>query len=334
VRQVNKVEGCQNLQNQRKGRAILKYIIKRTLWAIPTVLGVLVLLFSLTYLLPGDPASAMLGPRATPELVEEINQRLKLNEPIHMRLLYYLTGVVRGDLGTSVWSGHTVTSLLADALPHTCLLAVASIGVAALIGIAIGTFGSIYSDHRLGFIINIVSIVGVAIPDFVAALLLILAFSVYLPWFPAIGGGEAGNLLDVAHRLVLPTAALAISWTGYLSRLTNETMKEVLDSDFIRTAKAFAAPRWIVFYKYALKNAIIPTITVIGLGVGKLLGGAVLVEIIFNRPGLGKLIVDAVYARDLPVVQGGILVASLLFVLANLLADISYAFVDPRIKYE
>jgi len=313
---------------------MLQYIIKRLLWAVPTVLGVLIILFSLTNLLPGDPASIMLGPRATPQLVEQLNQRLHLDQPIYARLAYYFSGVFRGDLGESVWSGHKVSSLIADALPHTIILAVCSLGFAALVGIFLGAFATIYKESIIDHLVTGVSLLGVAVPDFVAACILLLTLSVYLHLFPVLGAGEAGNIADIIHHLVLPVLALAIGWIGYLSRLTRESMVEVLDSDYIRTARAYGAPRKYVIYKYALKNAVIPTITVIGLGVGKLLGGAVFVEIIFNRPGLGKLIVDAVYARDFPVVQGGILIASLLFVVTNLIADISYAYFDPRIQYD
>ncbi len=313
---------------------MLKYIIKRALWVIPTLLGVLIILFGLTYLMPGDPASAMLGPRATPELVAELNQRLHLDRAMPVRLGYYLTGVVKGDLGTSVWSGHTVSSLLAEALPHTALLALTSLGIAAFIGILLGAFAAVRRDSPIGGAVTIASLLGVAVPDFVAALILMLLFCVLIPILPALGAGAAGDPVDIAMHLILPATALGIGWVGYLARLTRESMLDVLDSDYIRTARAFAIPGQSIAYRYALKNAVIPSITVIGLGVGKLLGGAVFVEIIFNRPGLGKLIVDAVYARDFPVVQGGILLATILFVLANLIADISYAFVDPRIQYD
>lgn len=313
---------------------MLKYVIKRILWIIPTVLGVLILLFSLTYFLPGDPASVMLGPRATPELIKDLNHRLHLDQPVYTRLGYYILGVLRGDLGESVWSGHKVSSLIVNSLPYTIILAVCSMGLAALVGIFLGVFATIYKESIIDHLVTGISLVGVAVPDFVAACLLLLIFAVHLNLFPVLGAGEAGNIADEIHHLILPVISLAIGWIGYLSRLTRETMLEVIDSDYIRVAKAFGIPAKHIYYKYALKNAIIPTITVIGLGIGKLLGGAVLVEIIFNRPGLGKLVVDAVYARDLPVVQGGILMATLLFVLANLIADISYAYIDPRIQYE
>jgi len=313
---------------------LLKYVIKRILWIVPTVLGVLILLFALTYFLPGDPASVMLGPRATPELIKDLNHRLHLDQPVYIRLGYYILGVLRGDLGESVWSRHKVSSLIANALPYTITLAVCSMGLAALVGIFLGVFATIYKESIIDHLVTGISLVGVAVPDFVAACLLLLIFAVHLNLFPVLGAGEAGNIADKIHHLILPVISLAIGWIGYLSRLTRESMLEVLDSDYIRVAKAFGMPAKHIHYKYALKNAVIPIITVIGLGIGKLLGGAVLVEIIFNRPGIGKLVVDAVYARDLPVVQGGILIATLLFVLANLIADISYAYIDPRIQYE
>ena len=313
---------------------MLRYIVKRCLWVIPTLLGVLILLFSLTHLLPGDPASIMLGPRATPQLVEETRNRLHLNDPIYTQLWYYIRGSLYFDLGQSIHSGIKVSRLIAGALPHTVALAVSGLGIATLIGVIIGAFSANHRSKFMDAIITLVSLVAVAIPDFVAALLLMMIFCVKIPVFPALGAGDLTNLPDLAWRLVLPATALAIGWAGYLSRLTRESMVQVLDSDYIRTARAFALPQRYVVYKYALKNAVIPSIAVIGLGVGKLLGGAVFVEIIFNRPGLGKLIVDAVFARDLPVVQGGILASALLFILTNLIADISYAVVDPRIQYD
>ncbi len=313
---------------------MLKYIVKRLLWSIPTLIGVLIVLFSLTYFLPGDPASVMLGPRATPELVAEVNARLQLDKPLPVRLFYYILGAASGDLGTSVWSGHPVAELIGKSLPHTILLALWSLGIAAVVGVLLGTYASIHRKNIIGGVVTTVSLLGVAVPDFVAALLLMLVFCIQIPLLPAIGSGAEGDYLDIAAHLILPALALAIGWIGYLARLNRESMLEVLDKDYIRTARAFAAPRRTVFYRYALKNAVIPTIAVIGMGVGKLLGGAVFVEIIFNRPGLGKLIVDAVYARDLPVVQGGILIATMMFIVANILADISYALVDPRIQYD
>jgi peptide/nickel transport system permease protein len=313
---------------------MLKYIIKRMLWTIPTLMGVLVLLFSLTYFLPGDPATAMLGPRATPALVEELNARLHLDRPLPVRLGYYVTGVLKGDLGTSVWSKHKVSQLIMENLPHTILLAVCSLGFASICGIFLGVLASIYKKSKIGTGVSILSLVGVSIPDFVAALLLMLLFCIQFPWLPSLGAGADGDILDILLHLILPSLALAITWVGYLARLNRQSMFEVLDSDYIRTSRAYAIPKSTLFFRYALKNAAIPSIAVIGMGVGKLLGGAVFIEIIFNRPGLGKMVVDAVHARDLPVVQGGILIATLMFIITNLLADIAYAYLDPKIQYD
>ncbi|MBU1428220.1 ABC transporter permease, partial [bacterium] len=172
---------------------MLKYVIKRILWIVPTVLGVLILLFSLTYFLPGDPASVMLGPRATPELIKDLNHRLHLDQPVYTRLGYYILGVLRGDLGESVWSGHKVSSLIVNSLPYTIILAVCSMGLAALVGIFLGVFATIYKESIIDHLVTGISLVGVAVPDFVAACLLLLIFAVHLNLFPVLGAGEAGN---------------------------------------------------------------------------------------------------------------------------------------------
>ena len=294
----------------------------------------MLLLFSLTYLLPGEPATIMLGPRATPEKIAELNQRLHLDAPAPQRLWIFISGAARGDLGRSVWSGHQVLDLILKNLPHTILLAFSSLGMASLLGIGLGAFASTVKGRWFDAYITGASLIAVAIPDFVAALILMLVFCIHLPLFPAIGGGEGGGILQIIYHLILPSTALAIGWIGFFARLSRESMLQVLDSDYIRTMQAFAVPRHRIVYKYALKNAVIPSITVIGLGMGKLLGGAVFIEVIFNRPGLGKLIVDAVYARDLPVIQGGIMVTTLLFIVTNILSDLSYSYEDPRIQYE
>jgi peptide/nickel transport system permease protein len=247
---------------------------------------------------------------------------------------YFITSAVCGDLGTSVWSGHKVSTLIYQAIPHTILLAVTIMALSAIVGIGVGAFASARKNSILDHGITLATLIAVAIPSFVGALLLMLAFCIAIPIFPVLGGGEEHGILGIARHLVLPCLALTIWYAGFLCRLTRETMLQVLDEDYIRTARAFAAPRKYVIYKYALKNAVIPCVTVLGMGVGQLLGGALFVEIIFSRPGLGKLIVDAVYSRDLPVIQGGVLIATIMFVLANIIADITNAWLDPRIRYD
>ncbi|MCG8565491.1 MAG: ABC transporter permease, partial [Desulfobacterales bacterium] len=208
-------------------------MIKRMLWAVPTLLGVMLLLFSLTYLLPGDPATIMLGPRATPEKIAKLNARLNLDKPIHIRLTSFISGALGGDLGQSVWSGHPVKDLIKKNLPHTILLAVTSLGIAALMGIGIGAFAATLKGRWFDKYITGSALIAVAVPDFVLALILLLVFCIQFPWFPAIGGGEDGGLLHILHHLILPASAMAMGWIGFFIRLSRESMLEVLDSDHI-----------------------------------------------------------------------------------------------------
>jgi len=310
---------------------MLKYTIKRLLWLIPTLIGVLLLLFGLTYFLPGDPASVMLGPRATPEMVDQLNRRLHLDQPIHIRLGYYIWQVFHGNLGKSVWNKEPVLRLIKNAIPHTVILTFVSMGWAVLLSIVIGVTAAVFRNTLLDHLITGISLISASMANFVVACLALLLFSVQLNWFPVMGVGESpGGYL---YHLILPSFALGLSWCGYLARLVRDNTVEVLNSDYIKTAKSFGAPLWYIG-KYSLKNAVIPVISVVGLGTGKMLGGTVFVEMIFVRQGMGKLITDAVHARDLPIVQGGVLIIAFLYVLINLLADLSYAVVDPRIQYE
>ena len=267
-------------------------------------------------------------------MVEALKKSLGLDQPVYVRLGRYIWGILQGDLGESVWSGHSVSSLITSALPYTIVLTLSSMALAAVLGIILGVLAAINGKTIVDHLVTLLSLIAVSVPDFVAACLLLLIFAVRLRLFPVIGGGQAGNIADQIHHLILPIIALALGWLGYIARLVRDTTLEVLDMDYIKVIRSFGAPRRYIAYKYALKNAIIPVVATIGLGVGKLLGGAVFVELIFNRPGIGKLITDAVFARDLPVVQGGVLIAALLFILANLAADLSYAYFDPRIRYE
>jgi len=317
----------------RIGETVLQYMLKRIFWIIPVTLSVLIALFSLMYLLPGDPASIMLGPRATSEVIEALNHRLGLDQPVHVRLGRYIWGVLHGDLGESVWGRRSVLSLILDNLPYTVILTFFSMGLAAFIGIILGTLAALHRNTAFDRLVTILSLVAASIPDFVAACLLLLVFAVLLDLFPVTGSGKAGNAVDQMYHLILPGLALGLTWLGYIARLVRAVTLEVLDSDYIKMAKSFGAPARYIAYKYALKNSIIPTIALLGLGTGKLLGGTVFVEIIFFRPGIGKLISDAVFSRDLPIVQGGVLVIALLYILVNLIAHLSYGFIDPRVQY-
>jgi len=307
------------------------YITKRLLWVIPTILTVLLVLFSLSYLLPGDPADIILGPRATPEMAAELESRLGLDKPWYQSYLIYLKNIIKGDLGTSIFRDRSVLTVILDVLPYTVILTLAGMGLAVFNGISIGLLAANYNNSYFEKFLTMLSFITASTPTYIAGVLLIVVFSVNFNLLPSIGIGD-GGLLDSIHHLIGPALALSVGWTGYIARLTRSSMLETLDQEFIQTEKSFGIPRYYILYKYALKKAIKPIIAVIGLGIGRLLGGAVFVEVIFNRPGLGRLIVDSVNERDLPLVRGGVLVAALLFVIANLIADISYAYFDPRIK--
>jgi peptide/nickel transport system permease protein len=307
------------------------YITKRLLWVVPTILTVLLILFSLSYLLPGDPVDIILGPRGTPEMAEELNKRLGLDKPFYQSYFIYLKNILKGDLGKSIFRDRSVLTVIMEVLPYTVVLTIAGMGLAVFNGTIIGLLAANYNNSYLEKFLTLFSFITASTPTYIAGVLLIVVFSVNYNILPSIGIGD-GGILSYIHHLIGPAVALSVGWTGYIARLTRSSMLETLDQEFIQTEKSFGIPRYYIIYKYALKKAVKPIIAVIGLGVGRLLGGAVFVEVIFNRPGLGRLIVDSVNERDLPLVRGGVLVAAILFVFANLIADISYAYFDPRIK--
>ena len=294
----------------------------------------MVFLASMVHFIPGDPVRTLLGPRATAERSAKVRDEMGLDDPVVVQVYDFVRNALRGDLGRDFISGRPVTIIVAEALPHTFWLALASLGLASLLGIPLGVFSAARPNSLADRLTSILAISFITLPSYVAALLLLLLFAVQLDWLPAIGVGDPNDLLDYLRHLILPAIALAITWIGYLARLVRASMLEILNETYIRTALSFGLHARTVFYKYALKNAIIPTVAVLGVGMGNLLGGAVFTEVIFTRPGLGRLIYDAIADRNYPIVRGGILVAALLFVLANLITDLSYNFLDPRIRVE
>jgi peptide/nickel transport system permease protein len=313
---------------------MIVFILRRLLTTLATVVGAMTLLFLIIRLIPGDPARVMLGPRASPGLIATMRERMMLDEPFYIQLGAFLANTLRGDLGRDVLNELPVTGLVLQALPYTVILALLSILLASVIGIPLGTYAAGYRNSLVDRITAFVSVSFITIPPFVAGLLLLLVFSVQLRWFPVSGGGDQGDLADQARHLVLPVTALALSWIGYIARLVRSSVLEEMTKDHVRTAHSKGLRPDRVLYKHVLRGALIPTIAVLGVGFGNLLGGAVLIEIIFNRPGLGYLILNAIESRNYPIVQGGLLVAVFLYALANLLADLSYGIVDPRIMEE
>jgi peptide/nickel transport system permease protein len=312
--------------------SLARYAASRLATAALVLIGAMALLCSLTLIVPGDPATILLGPRATPQAVAIFREQMGLNLPLHERVFAFFLHAVQGDLGVDVLSSRPVAGMVTAALPNTLLLAISAIGLAVLIGIPIGCYAAIRPGSLLDQALAIMSVGLVATPSYVVAILLLYFFSVRLGWFPVLGAGEPGDVLDQLHHLVLPSIALAFGWIGYIARLVRSSLLEVLGEPYIRTARAYGQPERRVVMKYALKLACIPTVAILGVGIGELMGGAVFVEIIFNRPGLGSLIFDAIRNRNYPIVQGGILVVVTIFVVTNLLVDLSYAWLDPRIR--
>ncbi len=308
------------------------YLIKRFFMTLLVLVLVTVYLTLMIHIVPGDPAKSVLGPRANPERIAKIRAEMNLDKPVLMQLGIALWDLVRWDLGTDLFSGKAIKELISAALPHTLILAWSSLSLAVLIGIPLGIYSATHPDSWLDRFTAIISISFITVPSYVGGLFLLLLFAVRLQVMPAIGLGEQGDVLDYIKHLVLPATALAITWVGYLARLVRASLLEVLNETYIRAEMAAAIPVRKIYYKYALKNAIIPTVAVLGVGVGNLMAGAVFVELIFTRPGMGMLIYNAIQARNYPVVRAGVLVVAFLFVAANLIADVVYTYLDPRIQ--
>lgn len=311
--------------------ATLHYVLSRLVTTVLVLIGATVLLFALTLFIQGNPANILLGPRATPEMVASFTREMGLDRPVHERLFLFLANVARGDIGRDVISGRPVIDLVLDVFPYTLVLTFSAIGLAILMGVPMGAYAATHPGSWLDQVMAVTSVAFIAIPSFVIAIFLLLIFSIWLDWLPVLGVSRTGNIRDELARLVLPATSLALGWVGYIARLLRASILEVLGEAHVRTMRAFGVPDRKIIYKYALKLAAIPTVAILGLGVGRLLGGAIFAEIIFARPGIGSLVYDAINVRNYPVVQGSVLVVVALFTLTNLAVDMLYAWLDPRI---
>jgi len=311
---------------------MLKFIAHRSLMALLILALAVALLFGMIHMMPGDPASVILGPRATPELMAELNQRMGLDQPLLVQLGRFYAGLVQGDLGVDVFSNRAVSDIVFEQLPYTIVLVLVAIGGATLLGIPLGCFSAIKRNSLLDRLTAVMSVAFIAIPSFVVALYLLLWLAVKWRWFPAIGAGESGDLADQARHLVLPAIALGLGWVGYIARLVRASMLEVMEENHIRTARAFGLTERTIIVHYALRIAVLPTVTILGLGIGAMLSGALFAEIVFSRPGIGKLLHEAVVTRNYPVVMGSVLVTTAFFVLSTLLSDVINAILDPRLR--
>jgi peptide/nickel transport system permease protein len=311
---------------------MLLYIVKRILMTLLVLLLIIVFLSLLVHIVPGDPATTILGPRATPGLIQKMRSAMDLDKPIHVQVGHFIWNILHGSLGVDAITGAPITKLIQSALPNTLILAITSLSLAILFGIPMGVFSATHPNSWLDRILTMVSISLTTIPSYVAGLFLLMIFAVELRVLPAMGTGQKGDTLDYIKHLILPSIALAVTWIGYLARLVRTSLLEVLNETYIRTSRAEGLSERLVRYKYALKNALIPTVAILGVGLGSLMGGAVFVEIIFSRPGMGLLIYNAIQVRNYPMVRAGVLVVAFLFVLANFIADLLYTYLDPRIQ--
>jgi len=308
-----------------------KFIARRGFFSLLTLWLAVSLLFGMIHMAPGDPASVMLGPKATPELKAELNQRMGLDRPLVVQLGKFYADVAQGDLGEDPFSRRKVADIVFEQLPYTLVLVLAAIGGATLLG-PLGCFSAIKRNSLLDRLTGVMSVAFIAVPSFVVALYLLLWLAVKWRWFPAIGAGESGNFVDQARHLVLPAVALGLGWVGYIARLVRASMLEVMEENHIRTARAFGLPERTIIVHYALRIAILPTVTILGLGIGAMLSGALFAEIVFSRPGIGKLLYEAVISRNYPIVMGAVLVTTGFFVLSTLVSDIVNALLDPRLR--
>lgn len=319
------LEGGQ--RNVKKRRTIWRYVGLRLLSAVPLLLVVSLIVFVLLSLAPGDPAVLMLGADATPEKVQETRQALGLNDPLYIQYFNFLKSTVRGDFGNSFQTGRPVLEDVARTFPVTAELSLVAIAISSVVGVAVGVLSAVNQYSLLDNIIRVVVLAGVSMPIFWLGLMLIVVFSVYLGLLPSSGWGAF-------RYMVLPAVSLATFPLAMITRLTRSSMLEVIRQDYIRTARSKGLSVGLVILRHGLRNALIPVVTVIGLQFGVLLAGAVLTETVFAIPGIGRLTVTAVFARDYPVIRACILLTAAIFVLVNLLVDLSYTYLDPRIRYD
>ncbi|MDP9354755.1 MAG: ABC transporter permease [Chloroflexota bacterium] len=306
---------------------MLQFLVRRLVDAIPVLIGVSVLVFLMVHLLPGDPATIMLqGAPATAEDIANLRHELGLDKPIHVQYGTYMGRVLTGDFGKSIHTRRSVLKEIGSVFPATLRLALSAMVIAITLGTVLGAVAAMRQNSWIDTASMGTALFGVSMPDFWIGLLLILIFSVQLHWFPATGGGSL-------RHIVLPAIALGANFAAIIARLVRSSLLEVLRQDYVVTARAKGLHHRTVLLRHALRNALIPVVTIIGLQFGNLLGGAVVIETVFARQGIGRLAITAILAKDFPLIQGLVLVSAVVYVVLNILVDSSYALLDPRIKY-
>lgn len=307
-----------------------RYLLFRLLDMVPTVFLVLTLVFIAMRILPGDPALAVLGPNADGGQLEAFREKMGLNDPLWLQYAKFLGDAVRFDFGRSLMSDVPIGTLISNNLPHTIYLTLASVVLGLVMGVPMGVYAATRRNKMPDSTLRIYSLIGYAIPDFYLAAVLLIVFSLNLGWFPI--NGEGNGFWDGLHHVFLPALTLAMLKSAFLGRLTRTSLLEVLGRDYIRTARAKGAGERRVIYRHALRNAMLPLSTGIGISILATLSGSVAVELVFNRPGIGRLLINAIQERDYPVIQAGVMMFAFFVILVNLVMDLVYLIVDPRIR--
>ena len=311
---------------------MLSYAIKRIGLAVLIIFVVMLAMYAMVFLVPGDPASLALGPRATPELKRALMERMGLDQPIYVQVWNFFRNALTGDLGYDVWSKRPVSEMIAEVFPNTLFLGAVAMTIALVAGIGLGCLAVVWQGRAVDRVLAVLSVSMISIPSFVVAIYLLLVFAVWLGWFPAIGAGERGDWGSQIRAVVLPAAAIAITWVGYLARLVRAAMLEVMAANHVRTARAFGLTETRIVLRYALRVAIVPVIAIVAVGFGSILSSAVFVETVFSRPGIGTLITSAVQKRNFPVVMGSVLFMTAFYLAVVTLADLLMAKLDPRVR--
>jgi peptide/nickel transport system permease protein len=311
---------------------MLIYVARRILDAIPTFLGVVTIVFVVMRMIPGDPALLILGEQASASALAALRAQMGLDQPLLVQYWQFITGIVSGDFGTSLRTNRPVMAEVLRVLPYTAVLAVAGIVIGSVLGITSGVVTAVRRNTAADFVVSSFATIGVAMPVFTIGIVLLVVFSYNLGWFPSIGVGS-GNAVEVLRHLTLPALALGISATAIITRMTRSSVLEILNQDFVRTAYAKGLSQRTITFKHVLKNAMIPVVTIIGLNFGRLMSGTVITETLFVRPGLGRLLIDSINARDYSQVEATVAFFAMSFIVINLLVDLAYAALDPRIQY-
>ena len=310
------------------------YIVKRVLSALVIIWAVATIVFFAMRIVPADPAQVVLGEYASQEALKAFRHEMGLDKPLLQQYIEFMGMLSRGDLGRSLITNKPIAGQIWSLFPYTLTLTIASMVIGSLIGLPLGIWAAIHKNTAYDYISRVIALAGFSFPAFYLGFLLLLIFSVKLGWFPIIHQVRTGSWTEHLYKLALPALSLGLIQASFVTRLTRSSMLEALGEDYVRTALAKGLKRRTVYFKHVLKNIMIPVITAIGLYTGTLLGGAILTEVVFNRPGMGKLLLGAINQRDYNLIQSGLVVFSFIVVIVNLIVDLTYSFFDPRIKYE